>query len=400
MKIAYVLKKFPRLSETFILNEILGLEELGYEVVVFTLKVADDEPRHGDLEKLKAQIVLVPKDSDGGVDDHSQQLGALIEALPEQRRRRIVAQGRGVLQLCADHSVDHLHAHFMTVASHVAAVCRLSGGPSFSVTAHAKDIFRHGINKGVFRLVAKAAKSIVTVSHFNRRYIIDRFLSECPEKVRMVYNGLPLEDSSDVGPRIEREENHVLAVGRLVEKKGFDILIRACHLLRQSGHALRLSIVGQGDEQESLAQLVHDLELDDIVTMTGPLPREEVKALMERAKVFVLPCREGKDGNRDALPTVLIEALSCGLPVVSTLMVGIPEIVGDDECGILVPVDDFEATAVAMESLLDDQILWSTCSERGPIRARELFDRRKTLPQIVQVFADQETTMEHPGGIV
>ncbi len=394
MKIAYVLKKFPRLSETFILNELLGLESLGHEVVIFSLRPAPDEPRHIGLSKLKASIHLVPTSPPLDSTTPKKDFDDFLVEIPPRRRSKTWAQGLQVASLCRTHNVDHVHAHFMTVASHVAAISRLNGGPSFTVTAHAKDIFRNQINVELFQKTAALAESLVTVSEFNRNYIESRFLSDSRTPVAMIYNGLPLDEMSRDPKKKQGEHPQLLAVGRLVEKKGFDLLLRACHYLKDRQREFHLTLVGDGDQLSSLQSLIVELKLDDCVTLTGPLSREKVIDLMYQSHMLVLPCREGRDGNRDALPTVLIEALACGLPCVSTRMVGIPEIVVDGECGILTDPDDFSAIAVAMMRLMDDEKLRAHCAKNGPVRSRQVFDQKTTLPALVHVF--QKSILESP----
>ena len=387
MKIAYVLKKFPRLSETFILNEVLGLEALGHEVVIFSLRPADDEPRHEGLRRLKAEVQLVPKENSMPWSEAEGRSRELLQELPAGRRQKTWAQGMAVAELCARHEGEQVHAHFMTVASHVAALARLAGGPPFTVTAHAKDIFRNGINQELFRCVAALSSGIVTVSEFNQRYITERFFGGGEAPVTVIYNGLPLDEFANGARPVRREPDLILGVGRLVQKKGFDVLIKACSLLRDMGKNFRLVLIGDGDERGRLEELIHREQLGSQITLTGALPREKVIEHLHRARLMALPCCEGSDGNRDALPTVLIECLACGLPAVSTRLVGIPEIIRDGENGLLSAPGDTKAVALAMAKLLDEDALWQRCSDAGPPRARALFDRAQTLPRLVQVFA-------------
>ncbi len=401
MRIGYVLKKFPRLSETFILNEILGLEAMGHEIEVFTLRTADDEPRHADFARLRAPVRLL--DARRAAPDAAEAVADLLDLLPAEPakvRRRALAQGAQLAELARGGAIEHLHVHFMTGAAQVAAVARALGGPGFSVTCHAKDIFRKDIDAALFRGLAARAARVVTVSEFNRRYIADRFLGGRIDEIVMVPNGMPLDDAAFQPPITPRDRKLILGVGRLVEKKGFDLLLRATARLVASGHDPKVVIVGQGEEQAALAALVEELGLADRVSLVGALPREEVFALMRRARVFALPCREGRDGNRDALPTVLIEALALGLPAVSTRMVGIPEIIDDDVQGRLVPVEDVEALSAALSELLGDDDAFRRMATAAPGKARACFDRSTTLPRLAAVFDDalrRPSTAAEPG---
>ena len=387
MRIAYVLKKFPRLSETFILNELLGLEALGHEVEVLSLRPPDDEPRHRDLARLRAQVHIIPRKTSRSFEEDSSSIEGIFLQLPLRNRSKTWAQGLEVASLCQSLGIDHVHAHFMTIASHVAAISRLHGGPPFTVTAHAKDIFRFGINEELFRRVAQLSDGLVTVSQFNRRFIRRRFFSDEPDfPIEMVYNGLPLKDLPPPPSAESRDRGLILAVGRLVEKKGFDLLVEAAAMLAGLETPFRIVIAGGGEQEGELRSMIVAQGLQEHIELLGPIPREEVIRLMGEARMLILPCREGSDGNRDALPTVLIEALACGLPAISTNMVGIPEIIIDEEHGLLIEPEDTGALAQAVHRLLVDDTLWQRCSAAGPLRARSLFDRGHTLPKLARIF--------------
>ncbi|HGY91262.1 MAG TPA: colanic acid biosynthesis glycosyltransferase WcaL [Planctomycetes bacterium] len=392
MRVAYVLKKFPRLSETFILNELLGLEESGIEVEVVSLREPDDEPRHKDLARLRAPVHFLrrPRSPERIPDqgDDARDLIAGLERIPGGKGTRRWAQGAALARLAKQRGYDHIHAHFMTVAAQVAAASRVQGGPTFTVTCHAKDIFRHGIDADLFRAVSARTSGIVTVSDFNRRFVADRFFSGRADRIHRIYNGLPLDDPSFLTHATSastRSSQRILAVGRLVEKKGFDLLLKALAQLRDEGLVIGCDILGDGDESGALRELARSLNLDD-VHFAGPQPRDEVLRAMGRAEMMVLPCRRGRDGNQDALPTVLIEAMAMGLPIVSTRLVGIPEIVEDTAQGLLVDPDDVAGLANSIRRLHEDAALRRRAQESGPRRARRLFDRKKTLPQLVSVF--------------
>ena len=176
-RVAYVLKKFPRLSETFILNELLGLEEAGVDVSVLSLRMPDDGRFHADLARLQGQVRYVPEPKSAAVFEAFRVVAgsgeaaasaldravAFLEMLPESRRTSLLVQGLHVAREVRESGLQHLHAHFATIASHVAYIAHCITGVSYSVTAHAKDIFRHDVNRDVFRTIAGAAATIVTV---------------------------------------------------------------------------------------------------------------------------------------------------------------------------------------------------------------------------------------------
>lgn len=395
-RVGYVLKKFPRLSETFILSEILGLERHDVEVSVHSLRLPDDGRFHGELRRLRATVDYLPAFGQASVyaalratkGPLPERLFHFLGRLPENKRGGLLVQALQLADTVRRQRLDHLHAHFMTIAAHTAYAVHLLTGVSFSVTAHAKDIFRHTVDREVFREVAAAAVGIVTVSDDNRRFIREQLLGSDPQgKVVRVYNGIALDE---IEPRTNGAAPLVLAVGRLVEKKGFHVLLQALGRLARAGVPVRAEIVGEGDERLSLEAQRRDLGLEDLVSLPGALPREAVLERMRRARVLAAPCVTGADGNRDALPTVVLEGLAVGLPPVATRLGGIPEMVEDGRNGLLVAEGDVAALAGAIARLIRDDPLWERLSAAGRPTIAERFDRRATVPQLLTVFRAAE----------
>lgn len=390
-RVGYVLKKFPRLSETFILNELLGLEGLGVEVSVFSLNPADDEPRHAALQHLAAPVVQVVDDRAATVaelldrirsqagDEAADRAEAFVSVLPDGREWRILTKGLALADEVRERGLTHLHAHFMTVAAHTAYIAHLATGVPFSVTAHAKDIYRHGVDRRVFAEVASAAAVLVTVCEANRVHILDHLVDD-RANVEVIYNGLPLDTLPPVSG--DREARLILGVGRLVEKKGFDVLIEACRMLRDDGRSFRCLIIGHGDEHDALVELVRRHRLDEHVVLAGAAPREEVLDAMGRARILAAPCITGEDGNRDALPTVIIEAMAMGLPVVATPVGGIPEMVDHGREGLIIPERDPAALADALLTAFGDDEQWHEWSATGIRTVHDRFDRDVTIRRL------------------
>jgi colanic acid/amylovoran biosynthesis glycosyltransferase len=404
-RVGYVLKKYPRLSETFILDEILGLEATGVDVSVFSLRLPDEGRFHGDLGRVRAGVRYLP---DVGSSSSLQAFRALwslkergldglgsalrfLDRLPPDRRARLLVQALHLAGQASREGLQHLHAHFMTVAAQTAYLAHLFTGVPFSVTAHAKDVYRETLDPAVFRQIATAATAVVTVCRANRRYIEDRILAG-GGRVEVVYNGVDLERlRADVGAR---ERGLILGVGRLVPKKGYHVLVEACRVLADRGVDFRCLIVGDGEERARLLEQRQRLGLSDRVHLPGAASREEVLSLMRRARVLAAPSVTGPDGNRDALPTVLLEALALGLPVVSTPVGGIPEIVDPGVHGLLVPEGDPVALTEALAAALRDDARWTRMAEAGPCRAAERFDRSKTLGALIEVFRRSALAVE------
>ncbi|GAB4145722.1 MAG: glycosyltransferase family 4 protein [Candidatus Promineifilaceae bacterium] len=399
-RIAYILKMYPRFSETFIVNEILELERQGVDVRIYSLRKPDDGRFHASLARVKANVVYVPQYPQMELE----RVRAAHEFLATARPAAY-ADGRAYAETLQQpyglkrflqagfiaahllkHPVDALHAHFASSAARVAnLVTRLTRIP-YSFTAHAKDIFHEEVNPISLQRKISEARFVVTVSQFNRAYL-QQLLGDAPGDVRCLYNGIDLHQFCP-DPRIEREPGLILGVGRLVEKKGFDLLIDACAILQQRGLNFRCEIVGSGEQRDALAQQIMASGLANKVFLVGPRTQEDVRVAYQRATIFALPCRIGQDGNRDGLPTVLLEAMACGLPVVTTPVTGNPEIVDDGLTGRLVAEEDAMALANALAELLQDEAQRRQMGLAAREKTEQAFDVRRNVTQLRQWLAE------------
>jgi colanic acid/amylovoran biosynthesis glycosyltransferase len=399
-RLAYLLKKFPRTSETFILNEMLAQEGQGETLHVFSRRKPDDEPRHPQLADLRATVEVLPPSykidpwktlfsSFARPADLFGRVESVVAAANSWNHPRfpvLLAEALHLLRRTTELGIDHIHTHFATDSAVVAMLLHDLGGPTYSITAHAKDIYRDTVDPVVLDRMFARSKFAITVCDANVDYLSRRLGPEAISRVRRLYNGIDLEDFRP--PARGRDENHILGVGRLVEKKGFHVLIEALSRLRSRGRDCRVTIVGEGDERERLEELIRTLELEDRVQMLGALDLGEVRRLMSSATVICQPCLVGADGNRDALPTVLVEALACGLPAISTPVTGIPEILDGGRAGIIVPEKAPAALAAALQDLLEDTGRREWFARVGRERAETLFDRDKISAELNSWFQE------------
>ncbi|MFT7484197.1 MAG: colanic acid/amylovoran biosynthesis glycosyltransferase [Candidatus Paceibacteria bacterium] len=389
LRVAYLLKKFPRLSETFILTEVLTQESLGTRVCILARRPVDSEPRHPELANLKATVEQLPKTSQmepwsrlcaappaglgGDVWDGLQTCVRDYSSLIGERFPRLLAEALHIRQRAVDLALDHIHVHFATEAAIVAMLSKRLGGPSFSITAHAKDIYRSSVRSELLEQLVLNSQFLVTVCDANVQYLRSMLSPRAGERVRRLYNGLALErfPYNEAG----REPAQILAVGRLVEKKGFHVLIDSLVELKRRGCPYKATLVGGGDEADALKQQASEagLEACDLV-FTGPVDQDEIREHMKLATLFVLPCIVGADGNRDALPTVLLEALAMGVPCISTAVTGIPEILDQGRVGRIVHESGPLPLADTIENLLGDSDQRLDMARRGRSRALDLFD--------------------------
>lgn len=371
-RIAYVVKMYPRYSETFIVSEILAHEAAGLAVGIFSLRAPVDTHFQDLLARVRSPVRYIFSDrprvpefwaalgeAARGIPRFWQTIGAFAGEDP-----RDVHQAVLLAEELRTGGFNHVHAHFASVASSVARMAARLAGIRFTFTAHAKDIFHESVDPADFRRKLSDASAVVTVSDHNLDYLRETYGSAA-RHVRRIYNGLHLDAFPFSLPR--EREHRIVAIGRLVEKKGFDDLIRAVAVLRERGLDTQCEIVGAGEMEPHLRALVRDLHLDDRVELVGPLPQNEVMKLVQSASLLAAPCVNGADGNRDGLPTVLLEAMALGTPCISTAVAGIPEAIRHRDTGLLIAERDVGALSDGLAVLLEDATL--RCHLAGSARA-------------------------------
>ncbi|MCB0998788.1 MAG: glycosyltransferase [Acidimicrobiales bacterium] len=392
--VGYVLKQYPRLSETFVLNEILGLEAHGTDISVFSLRHATEGRFHPAIASVRGRVhYLADADKAAALaairalprlrHDRLDAVLDVVDHLPAERQARTVLHAIEIADLVRRQGVDHLHAHFLTVAAQTAHLVHLLTDVPYTVTAHAKDIYRHAVDWALASRIAAAAEVVVTVCDANLAYLADR-LDGSGARLTRVYNGLGPQ--APAAPLDQRRRHQILGVGRLVPKKGFDLLIAAVARLADDFPDVEGVLIGDGEDRAELVALADRLGVADRVQLLGAQPQDRVHEWMRRAHVMAAPCRVGDDGNQDALPTVLIEALGAGLPVATTPIAGIPEIVEHGRHGTLVAEDDLDALVAALAALMRDDDRWQAMSTAGPQRLAERFDRSTTIPSLLDAF--------------
>ncbi len=405
-RVGYVLKMFPRLSETFILNEVLELEEQGLLLHIFSLKRPTETVCHGQSKLVRSPVTYLPERILSAPfrvlcgqfhvwSKHRRGWWrALRNAMRAVRARADVGAGLAFCQACCLirelRDIRHLHAHYANVPAKVALIVHRITGNSYSITTHAKDIFQNNpfaSPKLQERMVR--ARFVVANSRFSAYQICTGLAGQ--GQVRAVYNGLDLSAFS-----LRKSPAHeplILSVGRLVEKKGFGDLIAACCQLKRRNIKFTCELVGTGVLSKSLKEQIRDFGVGDCVKMVGPLSQEELRKHYERAMVFALPCIEANDGDRDILPNVVKEAMAVGVPVVTTRMDGIEELVEDGVSGLLVTPGDVPGLAAKLELLLSDCTLRQQLATQGRKVIEERFDRRSNVAQLKMLLV---AAMQNP----
>ena len=384
----YVVKRYPRFSETFIVNEILAHEEAGRQIDIFALRRVEESHFQDILSRVRAGVTRVP-DRFHGPDELWRLMQAgrgILPGLPDlparfpEARGEEVAQALVVALAVAEHGIDHLHAHFGTIAATVTRIAAWLAGVSWSVTLHAKDIYCLYEENQHLDLKLRDASAVVTVSDYNVAHLARTWPGT--QAVR-IHNGIDLDRFRWQPPAPGAEE--ILAVGRLVEKKGFHILIEALRILAAEGRRPRCRIVGAGEEEADLRAQIAAGGLQD-VTLSGPMPQEAIKAAMRGAAALACPCVVGEDGNRDGMPTVLLEAMALGLPCIGSDVTGIPELIRDGETGLIAPEGDAPALARAIARLLDQPALRQQLSGAARAVIERDYDIRRNVPHLGALF--------------
>jgi glycosyltransferase involved in cell wall biosynthesis len=305
----------------------------------------------------------------------------------------ILGHGFDLALLLEQRGVQRMHAHFATVAAYVARAANAFTGVPFSVTCHAKDIYRDGVTAGRFTSLLKPSDFVVTVCEANKQHIVGK-LGGAALDVRVLYNGVDVAAFHPQGRRPDPQPT-ILAIGRLVEKKGFHVLLEALSLLAKQGERPRCWLVGDGEEREPLQAQARTLGLQH-VEFLGMRTQDEVRDYMARATVMALPCIVGADGNRDALPTVLLEALAAGLPTISSPVGGVEEIADHGRAGVLVEPGSAAATARAIHDLLRDPARQAALARAGRARAEQCFD---LTTNVARLRAWYENGARVPGAV-
>jgi colanic acid/amylovoran biosynthesis glycosyltransferase len=396
MKLGYVVKRYPRFSETFVVNEILAHEVAGADLEIFSLLTTVDTHFQDLLARVRSPVTYLAAEAPRAADLWSALAAedpARLQAWLPEAATVTAREAYASLVLAGAvraRGITHLHAHFATSAATVAGLASRLTGVGFTLTAHAKDIFHEDVDPAGLHRTFGQADAIVTVSDHNVAYLRG-VLGQGANGVVRVYNGLDLHAFPFSAP--DDRPPVILAVGRLVEKKGFGDLIDACAHLATRGLEFRCRIVGGGPLESALRDRVTALGLSDLVTLLGPLPQRDVIGEMHGAAAFAAPCIVGENGDRDGMPTVLLEAMALGTPCVATPVTGIPEAIHDEETGLLVPERCPSALADALQRMLTDRDLRVRLAQGARRRMEEEFDVVRNAARLRSVFRGERPSL-------
>lgn len=368
--LVYVLSKFPKLSETFIFRELVAHRKAGYDVRIFSLLRPTEAIRHpGQEELVEATTYVQSLFSPGLWLAHLKMLcrhplkyfgnffTLMGEAFPKPKLIAEVVYVFAVSIPWCDKvgklGAAHIHAHFAGASTTAAQIISSINRIPYSITAHANDIFvdAYGLKRKIDESVFTA-----TVTSYNYDYL----MKLCPDKkddIHVIPTALDLEEFPFEPERKEGQTTTIMAVGRLMEKKGFEYLIKALHILKGKGYSFHCNIIGDGPLEGDLRKLIDDLDVGGMISLAGAKSMPEIIEGYGSSDIFVLPCVISSDGDRDGLPHTIIESMACGLPTVSTDILGIAELIRHHENGMLARQRDAENLADILIELIGNSEL-------------------------------------------
>ncbi|MEL6503620.1 MAG: glycosyltransferase family 4 protein [Pseudomonadota bacterium] len=403
--IAVFLKGYPRLSETFIAQEILNLQKAGLPLHLVSLRHPTDTKRHPVHFEITAPVTYLPeyvhdewarsfkawraaRKLPGYKRALKTWLGDLRRDPTRNRVRRLVQAMVAATEVANDPNVRWLYGHFIHTPGSVTRYAAMMVGKPYSISAHAKDIWTSP--DWELREKLDDARWTVTCTKGGADHLAG--LASTDNKVKLLYHGLDLErfPEPDRPPSNRTGEDpdhplHILSVGRAVEKKGLDTLLRALALLPEGLH-WRFTHIAGGPLLKDLKALGEELNLADRLTFLGSQAQSRVLQEYGEADLFVLPCRIAADGDRDGLPNVIVEAQSQAVPVISSPISGIPELIEDGANGLLVEPDQAQKLARAIVTLAQDPARRDAMGREGMARVHENFNDAREIEQLLALF--------------
>jgi colanic acid/amylovoran biosynthesis glycosyltransferase len=398
LRIGYITNTFPVRTETFIYREVVALRKSGFPVETFSIRHPGQDFSSEAEHLVQETFYILPVGLKKFLQAHlffaaispgnyiRSMFFVLSRRLPNWRDRLRTffhfCEAVYLAKVMKERKIEHIHAHYASHSCTIALAASQLLHIPFSFTAHAYDIW---LDQLMLKEKLDKCQFAVTCSGYGKQFLLDTVDSNYEGKIHVVHHGVDPE--AFTMPRAEkRAEPTVVSVGRLHEQKGLPYLIEACHLLLKKGITFKCFIIGDGELKSELQQKITERGLENVVILTGSLDQHEVKNYYGMADLFVLPSVIAGNGDRDGIPNVLIEAMSMGLPVVSTTISGIPELVQNELTGLLVEPRDSESLANAMARLFQSSELRGRMGQRGRDYVRERFDINKNVKDLIDLF--------------
>jgi len=401
-----ILKGYPRISETFISNEILLLEQLGFSIHLFSMRQPRENFSHASVKGIKAKVDYLPEtlliplprflyyNFRLAAKQPRRYLSTVKSAVRRFRRTRRLATFKHLLQagylvehLLPGSGVSHLHAHFAHSPTSVALfACQLIGIP-YSFTAHAKDIYTSHSEQLHEKIVQ--ARFVVTCTEYNKQRLAEISRGAGVPLFR-IYHGIDTDlFNGTIEQKVPSPPFNILTVARLTAKKGLPTVYRALRRLHDQGVLFRHTLIGNGEDRKKILALINDLGLGPLTSWLGTQPHGVVMEHYRRADLFVLGCEVAANGDRDGIPNVFLECMAMGVPIVATRVSAIPELLADRETGLLVPPRAPEDMARAMSRLLSDLELRRQIVASARRHVRHNFNNKVLINALAGLFKAQ-----------
>ncbi|MBU0581284.1 MAG: glycosyltransferase family 4 protein, partial [Candidatus Margulisbacteria bacterium] len=362
MKILYIINQFPKLSETFILNEILQLRKFNHNVIIAALSDPGEPKVHEDY-----QVIFQ--------DTHFLKNGLkLLTKFDDKSYAQCVQE---IVKIINNEKIDHIHCHFAKKNVELAYIINKMLKIPYTFTTHAYDIF-YDIDKDIEKW-ANSAKKVITISNYNKDYMIKNFKIN-PNNIEVIHCGIELDKFRQI--EVKKEDQFtILNVGRLNPIKGQKYLIEACRILKDKRIDFQCWIIGGGKERENLEKQIAHLDLGNNINLLGPKKNEELIEYYNKADVFVLP------SISESMGVVNMEALACGTPVIASDVRGVPELIKDNYNGILIEPENPEEIAKGIMKLKNDPNLLDKFKNNSRGIVNEEFNIKKNVMKILEVFS-------------
>jgi len=401
--IAYLAPEVPALSATFVYQEILELKKLNIDIRSISIHCPKNKALSEELKKLESETFYLYEQSFLNtlffnillfISKPFRYLSVFKVALTDSLKTGITTHiGRGLLyrfviaasfvKYLKDNNIEHIHANFAHIPTDIAMYAAELHGIPFSFISHANDLFERG-----WLLKEKVARSkfAVTISDYNRNFLIKKGAEK--EKINVIHCGVNAASFSNRGHKELSSPPLLGSLGRMVEKKGFDVLIRACAQLKRKGIIFKLQLAGDGPLKDELEALVLENNLTDEISFMNSISHEAVPSWIKSLDVFVLPCQKDKNSDMDGIPVVLMESMLSGVPVLTTRISGIPELIEDGISGLLCDPLDAESLANNIESLLSDSKMRSTFCENAISKVQTEFELGKNVKLLKNILTE------------
>lgn len=404
--LAMVLKGYPRISETFISNEIRLLEKMGFDIHIVSMRQPRESFSHRSIREIRAGVTYLPESMVSGLPSL---LWHTLACMVERPRRffsglKLMASRFALapkkhtwlkhwMQACfmvrktKSMGLAHVHCHFAHTPTTVGMYAAHLEGVPFSFTAHAKDIYTQDPRRIEDKI--ERAKFVVTCTKYNETHLSG--IAPGGKPIHCVYHGINLSLFDPKGRSTEaRPPYTIMTVARFVPKKGLDTVLKAIRLLRDRGLDVRYVLAGDGADKARVEGWIREFGLEDVTEMTGTITHDDVIEHYRKAHLFVLGCRLAEDGDRDGIPNVVAESMAIGVPVAATDVSGVPELVEHEKTGLLCGPDDPEALADNMQRLLADDELRARVIPAAREKVLAVFDNEKLIHDLGEIYISHD----------